>query len=138
MFFQDTTYVKDQDLKLSIDPKMHDQCDQNTLYIDYKGLVNSVKKGTKILVADGMLSLQVTDVQKDHVMVKVLNTTAIGSRKNCNLPGCIVDLPAVSEKDILDLKFGVEQKVSNMSLNGTEFETRQKYRNHSETNTWIT
>eukprot|EP00794_Sanderia_malayensis_P019505 gene19505-21433_t len=107
----ETTYKRGQSLKLSVDPKLADQCDQDLLYIDYAGLTTSVTNGTKILVADGMLSLKVTGIHDDHVMVEVLNTATIGSRKNCNLPGCIVDLPAVSEKDKADLRFGVKENV---------------------------
>lgn len=55
--------------------------------------------------------MQVKEINDDHVMATVLNDAAIGSRKNCNLPGCIIDLPAVSEKDVQDLKFGVENEV---------------------------
>ena len=70
-----------------------------------------MKIGSKIFIADGLLSLQVMEINDDHVMTKVLNDAAIGSRKNCNLPGAIIDLPAVSEKDVQDLQFGVKNEV---------------------------
>ena len=73
-----------------------------------------MRVGSKIFIADGLLSLEVVELNDDHVMSKVLNDAAIGSRKNCNLPGAIIDLPAVSEKDVQDLKFGVKNQVQKL------------------------
>ena len=99
---------------------MREQCDENLLYVDYHSLKKSVRPGSRIFIADGLLSLEVTKVNEDHVMTKVLNDAAISSRKNCNLPGAIIDLPAVSEKDINDLKFGVKNQVSFLYTLGLE------------------
>ena len=106
------TYKKDQPLKVTTDIKSRDQCDQDLLYLDYPGLLKSVRVGSTILIADGILMLKVTDINADHLMATVLSNANIGSQKNCNLPGAIVDLPAVSERDKGDLRFGVEMKVS--------------------------
>ena len=96
--------------------KLREQCDENLLFVDYQSLKKSVKKGSKIFIADGLLSLEVTEVNEDHVMTKVLNDASISSRKNCNLPGAIIDLPAVSEKDVKDLQFGVKNEVKYMHV----------------------
>ena len=72
-----------------------------------------MKPGSQIYIADGSLSLIVKEiVDEKTIIASVVNDATIGSRKNCNLPGAVIDLPAVSEKDKSDLKFGVENKVS--------------------------
>jgi len=65
-----------------------------------------------MLVADGGLSLEVKQVEKDGVLCKALNNFTLGTRKNMNLPKCFVDLPILKEKDIDDLKnFGLKHQV---------------------------
>jgi len=109
---KDVTYKKGQALKISCNPAMREQCDENQQYLEYPSLCKSLKAGSKIFIADGMLILEVREVLNDDMlMAEVKCDATIGSRKNCNLPGAIIDLPAVSEKDRSDLLFGVEQKV---------------------------
>jgi len=109
---KDVTYQKGQALKISCNPAMREQCDQNLQFLEYPSLCKSLKPGSKIFIADGMLILEVKEILNDDtLMAEVKNLATIGSRKNCNLPGAIIDLPAVSEKDRSDLLFGVEQKV---------------------------
>lgn len=78
---------------------------KNLISMSYEKLPQDVKKGSIILVADGSISLEVqsTDVAAGTVSVKCLNTATLGERKNVNLPGVIVDLPTLTEKDIDDL-----------------------------------
>lgn len=70
----------------------------------YKSLSESVEVGSKILVADGSLLLKVTEKKEVSVIAEILNNASIGDKKNMNLPGAVVDLPTLTEKDIDDLK----------------------------------
>ena len=77
------------------------------LSISYKGLVSDVSPGSKILLADGLVELEVISVDGTEITCKVVNGGEIGSRKNVNLPGVVVNLPAVTDKDVEDIKFAV-------------------------------
>jgi pyruvate kinase len=71
-----------------------------------------IDTGKLIYVDDGIQSFEVIKVVDEKTLrVRALNNGQISSRKGVNLPGTDVDLPALSEKDIADLKFGVKNKV---------------------------
>jgi len=108
----EATYVKGQSLKVSCDPSLREVCDSENQYLDYPSLVKSVKVGSGIVLADGNFLLKVTEIIDDKtIMTEVLNNATIGSRKNCNLPGAVIDLPAVSEKDKTDIQFAVKNRL---------------------------
>ncbi|KAI8334040.1 pyruvate kinase [Blakeslea trispora] len=96
---------------LTVNDEYKEKCDDQYMYIDYKNLPKVIEKGKNIFVDDGILSLEVIEVFEDGVRVRALNDGKLCSRKGVNLPGTPVDLPALSEKDITDLQFGVENKV---------------------------
>jgi len=75
------------------------------LACSYPALPTSVTPGQKILVADGSLVLTVLncDVSAGEVQCRIDNNAGIGERKNMNLPGVVVDLPTLTEKDINDI-----------------------------------
>lgn len=81
-------------------------------YLDYKNITKVISAGKLIYVDDGILSFEVIEVVDDKTLrCRCLNNGNISSRKGVNLPGTDVDLPALSEKDISDLQFGVKNKV---------------------------
>ena len=79
--------------------------DSKKLACSYESLAKSVRAGQQILVADGSLVLTVLscDIPAGEVTCRIENNASIGERKNMNLPGVVVDLPTLTEKDINDI-----------------------------------
>ncbi|TKR93145.1 hypothetical protein L596_007652 [Steinernema carpocapsae] len=98
-------------IRLSTDKTFESSGTAINLYVDYANITKVVKKGSKVFVDDGLISLIVEEIGDDAIVCTVENGGMLGSRKGVNLPGTAVDLPAVSDKDLKDLQFGVEQQV---------------------------
>ncbi|MDN3681612.1 pyruvate kinase PykF [Vibrio tapetis subsp. quintayensis] len=79
--------------------------------VTYLGFAKDLTAGNTILVDDGLIEMEVISTSETEVKCKVLNNGALGENKGVNLPGVSVQLPALSEKDKADLKFGCEQGV---------------------------
>ncbi len=79
--------------------------------VTYAGFAKDLSAGNTILVDDGLIEMEVVSTTDTDVICKVLNNGALGENKGVNLPGVSVNLPALSEKDKGDLKFGCEQGV---------------------------
>lgn len=103
--------VKGQNIKLSLNDTHSKSGDSSVVYVDYKNLCKVVEIGSKIFVDDGLISLIVKEKGSDYCVCEIENGGMLGSKKGVNLPGIEVDLPAVSEKDKSDLRFGVAQGV---------------------------
>ena len=73
----------------------------------YKGLPGDCKAGDRILIDDGKVSVEVTSVTKTEVITKVIEPGVVSNSKGINLPGVAVSVPALSEKDIDDLRWGL-------------------------------
>ena len=76
--------------------------------VSYKELYKDVKPGTKILIDDGAIELKVKEVVNKDIHCIIIHGNKLGSRKTMNLPGTIIRLPALTEKDINDLKSACE------------------------------
>jgi len=79
----------------------------NGVSVNYPGLPNDVALGTTILLDSGLLRLEVVHLDPTHVRCRVLTAGKLGSRRHINLPGVEVSLPALTEKDELDVRAGV-------------------------------
>ena len=84
---------------------------KDKISVSYPGIVHDLKSGNTVLLDDGLVGLEVTEIKGNEIICKVINTGELGETKGVNLPGVSVGLPALSEKDIADLKFGCEQGV---------------------------
>lgn len=82
--------------------------DEEKVSVTYKGLYNDVKPGTKILIDDGAIELKVDEIVGKDIVCTVVHGNGLGSRKTMNLPGTVIRLPGLAEKDIADLKTACE------------------------------
>ena len=74
----------------------------------YKGLPGDCKTGDYILIDDGKVTVQVTKVSGNDVITTVIQPGQVSNNKGLNLPGVAVSVPALSEKDKADLRWGLK------------------------------
>lgn len=80
--------------------------DETKSYINYDGLPRDVKKGTKILINDGLISMTVDYVTQTDIVCTVVDGGVITNHKGVNVPGTDLNMPYLSKKDMDDLTFG--------------------------------
>jgi pyruvate kinase len=74
----------------------------------YKGLTGDCKAGDRILIDDGKVTVEVTSIVGNDVITRVIEPGTVSNNKGINLPGVAVSVPALSEKDIDDLRWGLK------------------------------
>lgn len=79
--------------------------------ITYRGLIDDVQIGSTILIDDGLIELKVVGKSEKEIFCEVINGGELGERKGVNVPNVAVRLPAITEKDKDDIRFGVEQGI---------------------------
>jgi pyruvate kinase len=87
-----------------------------TLPIDYPFLAEEAHPEMCILLDDGRLELQATEIKPPRVRCKVLRGGLLSSRKGVNIPSLDLRLPSLTEKDCKDLEFGIAQGVHWVAL----------------------
>lgn len=85
--------------------------DAQKVSISYAGLPDDVDKGSTILIDDGLIGLTVIGKTETEIRCEVVNGGELGEKKGVNVPNVSVRLPAITEKDKDDIRFGVEQGI---------------------------
>lgn len=85
--------------------------DHETFYVSYDFFHRDVPVGSFILIDDGDLALEVIEQKEDCLVCRVGNNGQIKNKKSINTPGISVDLPSISEKDIVFIEFAAQQDV---------------------------
>ncbi|XP_010923031.1 pyruvate kinase, cytosolic isozyme-like [Elaeis guineensis] len=109
--------AKGQEITITTDYSV--KGDENMISMSYKKLAEDLKPGSVILCADGTITLTVLSCDKELGLIRCRceNSAALSERKNVNLPGVIVDLPTLTEKDKEDiLMWGVPNKIDIIAL----------------------
>ncbi|KAG5386267.1 hypothetical protein BRARA_I03922 [Brassica rapa] len=109
--------IQGQEITISIDYTI--KGDSNVISMSYKKLAEDVNPGDVVLCSDGTISLTVLscDTYLGLVRCRCENSAVLGERKNVNLPGIVVDLPTLTEKDKEDiLQWGVPNKINIIAL----------------------
>ena len=118
--------IRTGDTELTMDLKVgdevtltvRDQIDVETssIKINYKDLIHSVSKGSKISVDNGLINFMVLSKDEETLLCKVLDGGKLGSKRHVNLPGVRVNLPSITSKDLDDINFGMRNDVDFIAL----------------------
>lgn len=102
------TLVEGQEFTLTTEEYIGDQ---NKCQISYVGLPQDVVKGDKVLIDDGLIELEVLETTATEIKTRVLNGGDVKNNKGINVPGVKINLPAITQKDIDDIVFGIRNGI---------------------------
>jgi len=98
------TLITGAQFVLDINPELGSS---ERVMITYDQLWQEVEVGTLILLDDGLIGLEVTNTVEGAITTVVRNGGLLKSKKGVNVPGASIQLPAITEQDIADIRFGV-------------------------------
>ena len=82
--------------------------DQSHVSVTYTDLHQELKAGQEVLIDDGLVALRVEEIQGQDIRCTVENGGTLSANKSINIPGVHIHLPALTDKDVADIRFGVE------------------------------
>lgn len=99
-------------LRISMDASLKGTTDK--IAVTYPGLFHDTHVGGHVLIDDGLVDLLITekDEANQELVTKAQNPGLIGSKKGVNAPGVEIRLPGITEKDVDDIRFGIEQGIN--------------------------
>ena len=113
-------YQGDIDLKVGdiVNLTIREDLDVETssIQINYKGLIKSVSKGSRISIDNGLINFRVLAKDNENLTCKVLDGGKLGSKRHVNLPGVRVDLPSITKKDRKDINLAIKNNISFIAL----------------------
>jgi pyruvate kinase len=83
---------------------------------DFPGLARDLEPGARVLLSDGKIELKVLAINGPDLECEIINGGMLAEHQGINLPGAALSIPALTDKDKLDLKFGLQQGVDAVAL----------------------
>lgn len=93
-----------------------DDPEEKSIHVNYGDMIKDLHVGDRITVDNGLISLEVLEMQEHKLKCTVRDGGKLGSRKHINLPGVRVNLPSITDKDKRDIQFGIENDVDFIAL----------------------
>ncbi|HEY0080921.1 MAG TPA: pyruvate kinase [Pyrinomonadaceae bacterium] len=90
--------------------------DAREVSTNYSGMARDVRPGSRVLLDDGLIELQVESTTETDVICRVINGGTLNERKGINLPGISLPIPSLTDKDRRDLQWAVRQGVDYIAL----------------------
>ncbi|WP_022836569.1 pyruvate kinase [Salisaeta longa] len=110
----EVTIAAGDELVITTEPM--DEGTAERIYVDYETLPEDADVGGRILLDDGLLELEITEIHDTEVVTTVIEGGPLRSRKGVNLPHIRTSTPALTEKDLEDLAFGLSMNVDIIAL----------------------
>lgn len=86
------------------------------VYVDYPGLYKEISVGQEIFIDDGSISLLAESLDSNSVRCRVMVGGELGEKKGVNVPGADLSVPTLTEKDISDIRWGIEHSVDYIAV----------------------
>ncbi len=93
-----------------------DDVEEKSVQVNYRDLVHDLKPGERVTVDNGLINLEVLEVEAHRLKCRVVDGGTLGSRKHVNLPGVRVNLPSITAKDRQDIAFAIENDLDFVAL----------------------